>query len=277
MKLLRVNPGEEVLETLTRRAAEEGITNGAIVSLVGAVDECAISNMAATDAGTDIVSEYRQPLELTGTGEIRDGKVHVHVVLSREGDVALAGHLHRARVDTFFVHAYTLPIALQVLGQSGPGLARHRHRPASRRSATPSLAAGRVLTSGIAVPCEWAGGPAHVTAPGPCPRLLDRLDHEIRAGVSAEPACEVRLLDSPAVDHLTVPRPHADAVVTRVHAHDRVEIDSIRPESVPEHQLGAGQRDRRAQRVHVGERRQAAEQHHSDNLRGGIEPTDDDG
>ncbi|MFG1950819.1 PPC domain-containing DNA-binding protein [Micromonospora sp. NPDC048830] len=111
MKLLRVKPGEEVIETLTRRAAEEGITNGAIVSLIGAVDECAISNMLADDAGADIVNEYRQPLELSGTGEIRDGKVHVHVVLGREGDNALAGHLHRARVETFFVHAYT--IALQ--------------------------------------------------------------------------------------------------------------------------------------------------------------------
>ncbi|TDC38828.1 PPC domain-containing DNA-binding protein [Micromonospora sp. KC213] len=108
MKLLSVKPGEEVIETLTRRAAEEGIVNGAIVSLIGAVDECAISNMPATDASTDIVSEYRQPLELSGTGEIRDGKVHVHVVLGREGDAALAGHLHRARVETFFVHAYTL-------------------------------------------------------------------------------------------------------------------------------------------------------------------------
>ncbi|SCL23925.1 PPC domain-containing DNA-binding protein [Micromonospora inyonensis] len=110
MKLLRVKPGEEVIETLTRRAAEEGITNGAIVSLIGAVDECAISNMLAGDAGTDIVNEYRQPLELSGTGEIRDGKVHVHVVLGQEGDKALAGHLHRARVETFFVHAYTIAL-----------------------------------------------------------------------------------------------------------------------------------------------------------------------
>lgn len=106
MKLLAVKPGEEVVKTLTRRAAEEGITNGAIVSLIGAVDACAISNMPASDARSDITTQYRQPFELSGTGEIVNGEVHVHVVLGREGDNALAGHLHWARVETFFVHAY---------------------------------------------------------------------------------------------------------------------------------------------------------------------------
>lgn len=33
------------------------------------------------------------PFELTGTGEITDETVHLHVVLGREGDTALAGHL----------------------------------------------------------------------------------------------------------------------------------------------------------------------------------------
>lgn len=110
MILLAVKPGEEVVETLTRRAAEEGISDGAIVSLIGAVDAATISNMSANDAGSDILTEYRQPLELSGTGEIRNGRVHIHVALGREGDVALAGHLHRAEVETFFVHAYTLPL-----------------------------------------------------------------------------------------------------------------------------------------------------------------------
>ncbi|MBX7269595.1 DNA-binding protein [Micromonospora sp. Llam7] len=110
MKLLVVKPGEEVIATLSRCAAEAGITNGAIVSLVGAIDACAISNMPATDAKSDVVTTYSQPFELSGTGEIVDGKVHVHVVLGREGDMALAGHLHWAKVDTFFVHAYTVSL-----------------------------------------------------------------------------------------------------------------------------------------------------------------------
>jgi uncharacterized protein len=111
MILLAVKPGEEVPETLTRRAAEEGIINGAIVSLIGAVDSCVISNMPAHDARSDIATEYEQPCELSGTGEITEGKVHIHAVLSREGDVALGGHLHSADVETFFVHAYVLPMS----------------------------------------------------------------------------------------------------------------------------------------------------------------------
>ena len=113
MKLLAVKPGEEVIETIQLRAAEEGITNGAIVSLIGAVDACAISNMPAHDAKSDIITEYRQPLELSGTGEITDGRAHIHVCLGREGDTALSGHLHWASVETFFVHAYVISMATQ--------------------------------------------------------------------------------------------------------------------------------------------------------------------
>lgn len=110
MILLVASPGEEMIEAITRRARESGISDGAIVSLIGAVDACAISNMPAADASRDIITEYKQPFELSGTGEITDGKVHIHVVLGREGDSALAGHLHWATVDTFFVHAYTIPM-----------------------------------------------------------------------------------------------------------------------------------------------------------------------
>src|ERR1700751_2493109 len=97
------------MQTLTKLAAEHGLHNAAIVSLIGAVDRCAISNMPAGDARSDIITTYEQPCELSGGGEITDGTVHIHAVLGREGDVALSGHLHGATVDTFFVHAYVLP------------------------------------------------------------------------------------------------------------------------------------------------------------------------
>jgi predicted DNA-binding protein with PD1-like motif len=111
MKLLAVKPGEEVIQTLQRRAAEEGLSNGAIVSLIGAVDSCAISNMRDLDATSDIATEYQQPFELSGTGEITDGRVHIHACLGPERDVALVGHLHWARVERFFVHAYVVPLS----------------------------------------------------------------------------------------------------------------------------------------------------------------------
>ncbi|MDI1461156.1 DNA-binding protein [Catellatospora sp. KI3] len=110
MLVVSVQPGQEVMETIAAQLAERGVTDGAVVSLIGAVDECCISNMPAEDASKDILTEYRQPFELTGTGEVKNGKVHLHVVLGREGDAALAGHLHWARVETFFVNAYVLAL-----------------------------------------------------------------------------------------------------------------------------------------------------------------------
>ena len=110
MQLVSVQPGEEVMDSLSKQLKEHGITNGAVVSLIGAIDACAISNMPAGNAREDIVTEYRQPFELSGTGEVKDGVLHLHVVLGREGDTALTGHLHWAQVDTFFVNAYVIPL-----------------------------------------------------------------------------------------------------------------------------------------------------------------------
>jgi predicted DNA-binding protein with PD1-like motif len=109
MLLITVQPGEEVIESISRQLAEHGVTDGAIASLIGAVDACGISNMAETDHRNDIITELKQPLEFSGTGEIKAGKLHVHCVVSGEGNAALGGHLHWARVENFFVNAYVVP------------------------------------------------------------------------------------------------------------------------------------------------------------------------
>lgn len=110
MLFISAQPGDEVMESLSRQLKAHGVTNGVIVSLIGAVDACGISNMPKDDSGRDIVTEYQKPFELSGTGEVRDGMLHLHVVLGQEGDAALAGHLHWAHVRTFFVNAYVLPL-----------------------------------------------------------------------------------------------------------------------------------------------------------------------
>jgi predicted DNA-binding protein with PD1-like motif len=106
--LISVQPGEEVVASVTRQLKERGVQNGAVVSLIGAIDACCISTMPKHDATQDILTEYEQPFELSGTGEITNGMLHLHCVLGKEGDVALAGHLHWARVETFFVNAYVI-------------------------------------------------------------------------------------------------------------------------------------------------------------------------
>ena len=99
----------EVIETLTKELATIGVRDGAL-TLVGGVDSFRISTMPAGDATTDIITDYHQPGEMTGTGEVVDGVPHIHAVLGIEGDVARAGHLHAATVGTWFVRAYVHPI-----------------------------------------------------------------------------------------------------------------------------------------------------------------------
>lgn len=108
MLLISVQSGEEVMESVTRQLKERGVQNGAVVSLIGAIDSCCISTMPKDDATRDILTEYEQPFELSGTGDIKKGVLHLHCVLGKEGDVALAGHLHWARVGNFFVNAYVI-------------------------------------------------------------------------------------------------------------------------------------------------------------------------
>ncbi|MGH3841825.1 MAG: hypothetical protein ACRDS0_10330, partial [Pseudonocardiaceae bacterium] len=63
----------ELMETLTSEAKRLDITNGAIVSLIGAVDSFTISTMPRHDATKDIITDYSLPAEMTGSGEIVDG------------------------------------------------------------------------------------------------------------------------------------------------------------------------------------------------------------
>ena len=109
MHLVTVGKDQEVLATVQAAVTGLGITAGAI-TLIGAVQETAVSVMKKDDARTDYLRSYDQPFELTGTGEVVDGKVHIHVTLAGE-DLIAAGHLHSAMVRTFFVHAYVTPLS----------------------------------------------------------------------------------------------------------------------------------------------------------------------
>ena len=104
-----VGKDEEVLTTLQAAVTAAGVEHGS-VTLIGAVQECRVSVMRKSDALDDLIREYAQPFELTGTGEVTDGKIHLHVTLYGE-DVVVGGHLHRATVRDFFVNAYVSEVS----------------------------------------------------------------------------------------------------------------------------------------------------------------------
>ena len=110
MITIEVKPCEEVVETATKVIQKRGIISGSL-TLIGGVDSCCISNMDKADATKDILTEYNEPLEMTAVGEIIDGKPHIHATFGREDNSALFGHLHWAKVKTWFVHVYITPLA----------------------------------------------------------------------------------------------------------------------------------------------------------------------
>jgi len=71
----------ELLEEIEAAAKGAGITDAAVVSLIGAVDDFTISSMPLNDATRDQPLNYAMPAEITGTGEIVSGKAHIHVVM----------------------------------------------------------------------------------------------------------------------------------------------------------------------------------------------------
>jgi predicted DNA-binding protein with PD1-like motif len=99
----------ELLDSIEQSARERGITDAAIVTLIGAVDSFRISTMPAGDATKDIITDYDLPAEMSGTGDVVDGQVHIHATMAVEGDRAISGHLHRAQIGTWFARVYLLP------------------------------------------------------------------------------------------------------------------------------------------------------------------------
>ncbi|MFJ4651138.1 PCC domain-containing protein [Nocardia sp. NPDC088792] len=109
MLIFEIETGE-MIESIEQQAKSFGIAQAAIVSLIGGVDDFTVSTMPADDATTDIVSTYRLPGEMHGSGEIRNGKAHVHATFAVQGDRAVAGHVHAATIGTWFARAYVVPI-----------------------------------------------------------------------------------------------------------------------------------------------------------------------
>src|SRR5690242_17018886 len=110
MFVVSVGRGEEVLATIRRECRARGVASAAIVSLIGAVEGCTVSVMASGDAAVDLPSTYPDPLEISGTGEVHDGAVHLHIVAGGER-VNVSGHLHAATVGSHFVRCYVEPLA----------------------------------------------------------------------------------------------------------------------------------------------------------------------
>ncbi|MDP9795212.1 putative DNA-binding protein with PD1-like motif [Catenuloplanes nepalensis] len=102
--IIQVDKGEEVIDKLNRGVEVFGVERGPI-SIIGAIQQATVSVMPKNNPKDDILRDYDAPFEITGTGEVVDGKVHIHVSMGGE-DQVVVGHLHRAIVGDWFVRAY---------------------------------------------------------------------------------------------------------------------------------------------------------------------------
>jgi predicted DNA-binding protein with PD1-like motif len=93
--VLRLDPGDYVLESINQFIQKENINNGVIVSAIGTLDKCVLHMVMTT--GYPPVEHFERwddkPLELASIdGIIADGKPHLHTVVS-DHQKAYSGHL----------------------------------------------------------------------------------------------------------------------------------------------------------------------------------------
>ncbi len=111
--LVRMDRGEEILETLAALCEKENIHLAAVQAL-GAVDHAVVG---VYDVQTQIYSkkEFNEPMEISnlcGTVTRKEGQVylHLHVTLCGEGMTAHGGHANALRVSaTCEMAVRTLP------------------------------------------------------------------------------------------------------------------------------------------------------------------------
>jgi predicted DNA-binding protein with PD1-like motif len=93
--VLRLDPGDFVLESINEMIIKENIDNAVVVSGIGTLDRCIMHMVTTCDYPPQEYFDKKMdvPLELASMqGVIADGKPHIHVVVS-DTHQAYAGHL----------------------------------------------------------------------------------------------------------------------------------------------------------------------------------------
>jgi len=98
---LRLDRGEEIVETLGRFLEEQGVGAGSLTG-IGAVDEAELGlfSMKTKEYKRRAFEGEYEIVALTGNVSVLDGRpfCHLHVLLSDEDYRVIGGHLFRGRV-----------------------------------------------------------------------------------------------------------------------------------------------------------------------------------
>ena len=92
--MIRLDPGQDLLQGIRDAVAESGITHGAILAGVGSLSAYhfhVVSTPVMPPDNAFVKGEGAYDI-LTVTGAILDGRVHAHVTFS-DTEIAMGGHL----------------------------------------------------------------------------------------------------------------------------------------------------------------------------------------
>ena len=119
---------------------------------------------------------------MTATGEIVDGKPHIHVVMAVQGDRTFGDHLHQAHIHTSFARPYVIAsehhVAVPAREQIVFELFPDEGAPAGR---------GRINDTRVALPPPVL--PAHLPNKFSCHLLLDQIPE---TAPSTFPSCSMK-------------------------------------------------------------------------------------
>lgn len=92
--MIRVDPGEDLLDALERAVAEQGVRNGTFISGAGSLSRYHFHVVSTAELPPEnVFVKGEGPYDiLTVTGCVLDGRVHAHITFS-DDKVAMGGHM----------------------------------------------------------------------------------------------------------------------------------------------------------------------------------------
>ena len=103
--LVRLNPGDDILDSLSAAVKENAISNGIVLNGLGSLSRYRVHVVETTNLPPgDVFFEGEGPFDILSlSGLILDGRVHAHITFSNT-EKALGGHLEQGcRILTFSV------------------------------------------------------------------------------------------------------------------------------------------------------------------------------
>lgn len=104
--IIHIGKGEDLLESVCRAAAENGVKNAILVSMIGSLRTAQMHYITTTEANsTDKYLTIHKPLEIgAAQGMIINGEPHFHFCLSADG-VSYVGHMEKGCIVQYLIEA----------------------------------------------------------------------------------------------------------------------------------------------------------------------------